>query len=111
MNTEDSKAPADSKAQGDRGAKPDEMMKAHEWLAHVGQLLDLPGELPRDYVKPILDLTKDVAHNRSRPSTPVTAFLVGVAAGIEASGQTPDQEKLQQAIDQALATAHDAAKD
>ena len=85
------------------------MMKAHEWLAHVGEILGLPEELPRECVKPILDLTKDVAHNRSRPSAPVTAFLVGVAAGVQAndpSGQT----QLQRAIDQAISTIHRAAQ-
>jgi hypothetical protein len=29
----------------------------------------------------VLDLTSDVAHGVSRPGAPVTAFLVGVAAG------------------------------
>lgn len=29
----------------------------------------------------ILDLTKDVAHNVARPAAPLSAFLVGLAAG------------------------------
>jgi hypothetical protein len=29
----------------------------------------------------ILDLTRDVAHNVDRPAAPLTAFLLGVAAG------------------------------
>ena len=29
----------------------------------------------------ILDLTKDVAHNVARPAAPLSAFIVGLAAG------------------------------
>ncbi len=32
-------------------------------------------------VDTVLDLTSDVAHGVSRPGAPVTAFLIGVAAG------------------------------
>jgi Domain of unknown function (DUF6457) len=32
-------------------------------------------------VDTVLDLTSDVAHGVSRPAAPVTAFLVGIAAG------------------------------
>ena len=31
-------------------------------------------------VRELLDLTKDVAHNRSRPAAPLTAFVVGLAS-------------------------------
>ena len=34
-----------------------------------------------ELVDTVLDLTADVAHGVSRPGAPVTAFLVGVAAG------------------------------
>jgi uncharacterized protein DUF6457 len=34
----------------------------------------------------ILDLTKDVAHNVARPAAPLTAFLVGLAAGKAGGG-------------------------
>lgn len=29
----------------------------------------------------VLDLTKDVAHNVTRPAAPIAAFIVGLAAG------------------------------
>ena len=37
-----------------------------------------PGAVDRDL---ILDLTKDVAHNVTRPAAPLAAFVVGLAAG------------------------------
>lgn len=37
----------------------------------------------------ILDLTRTVAHEVARPAAPLTAFLVGLAAGKE--GGSPDQ--------------------
>ncbi len=36
----------------------------------------------------LLDLTKDVAHNVARPAAPLTAFMVGLAAG--KAGAAPD---------------------
>ena len=42
----------------------------------LGDAVDGPG-----LVDLVLDLTSDVAHGVSRPGAPVTAFLVGVAAG------------------------------
>ncbi|HJF11867.1 DUF6457 domain-containing protein [Corynebacterium falsenii] len=96
--------PASKKGKG----SPEEMLKAHEWLAQVADILDLPQEVQRSGVKPILDLTKDVAHNRSRPSAPVTAFLVGLAAGLNSADRSP--EALQEAIEQALAPVAEAAR-
>lgn len=87
-----------------------EITSAHEWLAHVAELLELPGGIERHSVGPILDLTKDVAHNRSRPSAPVTAFLVGLAAGL----RTPDgadQDRIREEIDRAIAAVKAEATD
>lgn len=88
---------------------PQEFTKAHEWLSHVAELLELPQEIERRSVKPILDLTKDVAHNRSRPAAPVTSFLVGVAAGLRAQGL--DERQIQDAIDECMAKVAAAARD
>ena len=54
-----------------------------EWVAAMaGQLgLDLAGVDQEALVTAVLDLTADVAHGVSRPAAPVTAFLVGLAAG------------------------------
>ena len=53
-----------------------------EWVTAVAREFGL--EEPLDslgVVDLVLDLTSDVAHGVSRPGAPVTAFLVGVAAG------------------------------
>lgn len=52
------------------------------WLHDVCRQLDMtePDDLGA-VVDVVLDLTSDVAHGVSRPAAPVTAFLVGLAAG------------------------------
>jgi hypothetical protein len=53
-----------------------------EWVTAVVRELGIEGALEREgVVDMVLDLTSDVAHGVSRPGAPVTAFLVGVAAG------------------------------
>lgn len=53
-----------------------------EWVTAVVRELGIEGALDREgVVDMVLDLTSDVAHGVSRPGAPVTAFLVGVAAG------------------------------
>lgn len=52
------------------------------WVAAVARELHLDEVLDSAaIVDLVLDLTSDVAHGVSRPGAPVTAFLVGVAAG------------------------------
>ena len=56
-----------------------------DWTAAVVEELGLdPGDVDRDLV---LDLARDVAHGVARPAAPLTAFLVGLAAG--RAGQSP----------------------
>jgi hypothetical protein len=54
-----------------------------EWVGQVVRRLglDLAEADQRALVTTVLDLTADVAHGVSRPAAPVTAFLVGLAAG------------------------------
>ncbi|MCX6465226.1 MAG: DUF6457 domain-containing protein [Pseudonocardiales bacterium] len=53
-----------------------------EWITAVSQELGLENALEQPgTVDMVLDLTSDVAHGVSRPGAPVTAFLIGVAAG------------------------------
>jgi hypothetical protein len=53
-----------------------------EWVTAVVRELGLEGRLDTGgTVDMVLDLASDVAHGVSRPGAPVTAFLVGVAAG------------------------------
>ena len=52
------------------------------WVEAVARELGLEGALDGvELVDTVLDLTSDVAHGVSRPGAPVTAFLIGVAAG------------------------------
>jgi hypothetical protein len=53
-----------------------------EWVTAVTTELGLEGAADSDTVVDlVLDLTSDVAHGVSRPAAPVTAFLIGLAAG------------------------------
>jgi hypothetical protein len=55
------------------------MNTLEEWTSSVVVSLDLD---PADNdVTTVLDLTRDVAHGIARPAAPLTAYLVGVAAG------------------------------
>ncbi|MEJ3652754.1 DUF6457 domain-containing protein [Actinomycetes bacterium KLBMP 9759] len=51
-----------------------------EWVTAVARELGLD-DVDGSVVDMVLDLTADVAHGVSRPGAPVTAFLVGLAAG------------------------------
>lgn len=53
---------------------------AHEWLVEAAEALNLPPDHATRHIRALLDLTRDVAHNRSRPAAPLTAFLVGLAS-------------------------------
>ncbi len=61
-------------------ADTDPMQSAHEWLVEAAGHLGLKPADATALVREVLDLTKDVAHNRSRPAAPLTAYLVGLAA-------------------------------
>jgi hypothetical protein len=64
-------------AAGQNGAAPVNTLDA--WTARTCEALGLdPEALDRDLV---LDMTRDVAHGVARPAAPLTAFLVGLAAG------------------------------
>jgi Domain of unknown function (DUF6457) len=53
-----------------------------EWVDAVCQELGLEDAVDNaTTVDMVLDLTSDVAHGVSRPGAPVTAFLIGLAAG------------------------------
>jgi len=54
-----------------------------EWVAAAAQQLglDLAGTDQDELITAVLDLTADIAHGVNRPAAPVTAFLVGLAAG------------------------------
>ncbi|WP_018504665.1 DUF6457 domain-containing protein [Parafrankia discariae] len=75
-----------------------------EWVSRAGAALGLaPGSVDATLV---LDLTRDVAHQVARPAAPLTAFLVGLAAG-RGGGSAAD---VRAAVDTVLALLpeHDA---
>lgn len=57
------------------------MSAMSEWVAEVCRDLELELKDQDATVNQVLDLTADVAHGVARPAAPVTAFLVGLAAG------------------------------
>ncbi|WP_250280065.1 DUF6457 domain-containing protein [Frankia sp. Cppng1_Ct_nod] len=61
-----------------------------DWVVDAAGALGLdPASLD---IAGVLDLARDVAHNVARPAAPVTAFLVGLAAGRD--GGDPDAVRL-----------------
>ncbi len=50
------------------------------WVATVGAELGLTVDQDR-VTRLVLDLARDVAHSVDRPAAPVTAYLLGLAAG------------------------------
>lgn len=61
------------------------MNTLEEWTAAVCAELGIADGVDRDLV---LGLTRDVAHRVARPAAPLTAYLVGLAAG--RSTEPPD---------------------
>lgn len=60
---------------------PEEKQAMLAWIDEVAGVLDLDRSVVDAAVGDVLKLTSSVAHNRSRPAAPVTAFLIGLAAG------------------------------
>lgn len=56
-------------------------MTLQEWLAALGEELELEGSVSEDDLHTVLDLARDAAHHVQRPAAPLTAYLVGVAVG------------------------------
>ncbi|WKD59831.1 DUF6457 domain-containing protein [Corynebacterium caspium] len=72
--------------------KNKDIASAHEWLNIVCAELGLDFEELRPLIAPLLDLTRDIAHGPSRPSAPLTTFLLGLAVG--RSQTTPGAESI-----------------
>jgi hypothetical protein len=55
-----------------------------DWMSAVARELRLdPAAASDAAMQLVLDVTADVAHGVTRPAAPVTAFLIGLAAGRE----------------------------
>ncbi|MHB1491997.1 MAG: DUF6457 domain-containing protein [Cellulomonas sp.] len=77
-----------------REATPDPTDDAVHWAALVTAELDIASDDLARLSRSVLDMVRDVAHGVNRPSAPLTAFLVGLAAGraAQASGTSIDVE-------------------
>lgn len=64
----------------------DQMAEMDRWLGVLGPELGLSDEVLSQVKDPLLDLVRDVAHGVARPAGPLTAFLVGLAAGQASAG-------------------------
>lgn len=68
----------------------DRMTIMRDWLERVCTELDVDPAVLDSTTTPLLALIRDVAHGPSRPGAPLTAFLVGLAAGSRAGGEVTD---------------------
>ncbi|WP_244930805.1 DUF6457 domain-containing protein [Nocardioides sp. W7] len=75
-------------------------MNLHDWIDELSDVLDLDPEVEIDEGL-VLDLARVVAHAVERPAAPVTAYLLGLAAG--AQGAKPALVEKLAARAQALA--------
>lgn len=58
------------------------MNTLEEWVGAVCQELGIADLVAREEMQPrVLDLSRDVAHSVARPAAPLTAYLLGLAAG------------------------------
>ncbi|MBZ5739393.1 DUF6457 domain-containing protein [Nocardioides mangrovi] len=57
-------------------------MNLHDWIDELSDVLDVDAEVDEALV---LDLARVAAHNVARPAAPITAYLLGVAAGAAAA--------------------------
>ncbi|MDO5034951.1 MAG: DUF6457 domain-containing protein [Actinomycetaceae bacterium] len=60
---------------------PQEMDRMRAWLERAAAVLEVDAQVVLDREADLLKLASYTARNTSRPGTPLTAFLVGLAAG------------------------------
>lgn len=81
-------------------------MNLHDWIDELSDVLDVEAEVDEGL---ILDLTKVAADNVQKIAAPITAYLLGVAAG--STGASPEQVERLAAKAQALAEGWDRPAD
>ncbi|APT93227.1 molybdopterin-guanine dinucleotide biosynthesis protein MobA [Corynebacterium phocae] len=59
---------------------PQAITTANAWLKEISTTLNLDPQEATELTGELLELTREVAHNRTRPGAPLTAFLVGLAS-------------------------------
>lgn len=82
--------------------EPDDLKQAQEFLVSVAEKLDLDPAIVKETMPYLLGMTKHVAHDVVRPAAPLSAFLVGLAAGTagatDAQGVRDRIEKVEEAM-------------
>ncbi len=73
-------------------------MNLHDWIDELCDVLDVEAEIDEALV---LDLARIVAHQVERPAAPITAFVLGLAAG----GRKADPEEIEKLAAQAQSLA------
>jgi hypothetical protein len=67
-----------------------------EWVGAMCRELDIADLVsPADMQTRVLDLSKDVAHDVARPAAPLTAYLLGLAAGRSEDPEARSEELAQ----------------
>jgi hypothetical protein len=79
------------------------MSTMSDWIEAVCADLDLDLSDQKATITTVLDLTADVAHGVARPAAPVTAFLVGLAAGRSADPEAAVEELTRRVSERAKA--------
>ena len=74
-------------------------MNLHDWIDELSDILNVETELDEGLV---LDLARAAAHNVERPAAPITAYLLGFAAG--------SQDAKPDAVEAMAAQAHRLAE-
>lgn len=82
------------------------LVNLHDWIDELCDVLDIDAEIDEGLV---LDLARTVAHTVERPAAPVTAYLLGLAAG--SAGAGPDKVEALAAKAQRLAEGWDRPAD
>lgn len=60
---------------------PEKMEAMRNWLGAVADELKIAPEVMAEVEAPLLQLIGKIAYGPSRPGAPLTAFLIGMAAG------------------------------
>ncbi|NYE36218.1 hypothetical protein F4692_001322 [Nocardioides cavernae] len=81
-------------------------MNLHDWIDELSDVLDVEAEVDEGLV---LDLAKVAADNVEKIAAPITAYLLGVAAG--STGASPEEVERLAARAQALAEGWDRPAD
>lgn len=72
------------------------MNTLEEWVAAVCRELDIADAVqPAAMQGRVLDMARDVAHAVARPAAPLTAYLVGLAAGLSGDPEATADELAQ----------------